>query len=133
MESENNLEYIEKKVKTLKDEYRILFLELIEEEKGRIVSYSPYRKISDRDKFISIAKNLLSKAIELECFNKQFSTHELKSVYTKEMELLRLYSPKMKNGRMDNKSVNEIHGLMRNVIHHIKMFSHSVLDDVDCD
>lgn len=76
---------MENQEQLLKDEIRALFKELIEEENERY-DIPTKRTIYPRNfVYVSKANELFAKAVELEEIDTKYSTHELKTVFNKEL------------------------------------------------
>lgn len=117
------------------DEIRSLFKEMIEEEDERFDIVTK-RTIYPRNyMYVSKAKDLLAKTIELEKINRKYSTYELKSVFNKELYFVDKHQYEYeKNSLIPRaKSVNELQNLMHNATHHIQMYFFDVLGDIKID
>jgi len=114
------------------DEIRALFIEMIEEEEVRF-DITAKRTIYPRNfVYVRKAKELFSKAVELEKINNKYSTHELKLVFNKELYFVQHHEYKYKKGASipNGKSITELQNFMHNATYHIKLFFNSVLGDI---
>ncbi len=126
---------MEKLEQELIDEIRALFEELIEEEEERFDNATK-RTIYPRNfVYVSKAKELLAKAVELEKINSRYSIHELKLVFNKELYYVENHVYKYKKGSLSPtaKSITELQNLMHNATYHIKLFYYDVLGDMKND
>lgn len=117
------------------DEIRSLFLEMIEEEDERFDIVTK-RTIYPRNYvYVSKAKVLLAKAIELEKIDSNYSTYELKSVFNKELYFVDKHQYKYEKNTLipRAKSVTELHNLMHDATCHIKRYLFNVLGDIKTD
>ena len=115
----------------LKNEIRNLFRDIIEEEEIRF-DITTKRTIYPRNfAYVSKAKELYAKAVELENINSNYSTYELKSVLNKEIYLVEHHEYKYKDGRINEKSVTELQNYMHNATKHIQMYFYEVLGDIN--
>ena len=122
---------MEKQEQKLIDKICTLFKELIEEEEIRF-DITTKRTIYPRNfAYVSKAKELYSKAVELENINSNYSTYELKSVLNKEIYFVEHHEYKYKDGRINEKSVTELQNYMHNATKHIQMYFYEVLGDIN--
>lgn len=117
------------------DEIRSLFKEMIEEEDERFDIVTKRTIFPRNYMYVSKAKDLLAKTIELEKINSKYSTYELKSVFNKELYFVDKHQYEYeKNSLIPRaKSVKELQNLMHNVTHHIQMYFFDVLGDIKID
>ena len=85
--------------------------------------------------YVSKAKVLLAKAIELEKIDSNYSTYELKSVFNKELYFVDKHQYKYEKNTLipRAKSVTELHNLMHDATCHIKRYLFNVLGDIKTD
>lgn len=126
------LDNMENQEQILKDEIRVLFKELIEEEDERY-DISTKRTIFPRNfVYVSKAKELFAKAVELEKIDSKYSTHELKTVFNKELYFVEHHEYKYKKDSLipSSKSISELQKFMHNATYHIKSYYYNVLGDI---
>lgn len=126
---------MENQEQILKDEIRALFKELIEEEDERY-DIPTKRTIYPRNfVYVSKAKELLAKAVELEKIDTKHSTHELKTVFNKELYFVEHHEYKYKKDSLipTVKSMNELQNFMHNATCHIKRYLFDILGDIIID
>ena len=114
------------------DEIRALFKELIEEKEERY-DISTKRTIYPRNfVYVSKAKELFAKAVELEKIDSKYSTHELKTVFNKELYFVEHHEYKYKKDSSipTSKSISELQNFMHNATYHIKLYYYNVLGDI---
>ena len=122
---------MENQERKLIDEIRALFKELLEEENERY-DIPTKRTIYPRNfVYVSKAKELYAKAVELENINSNYSTYELKNVLNKEIYFVEHHEYKYKDGRINEKSVTELQNYMHNATKRIQMYFHEVLGDIE--
>ena len=129
MKISDNMENQEQK---LIDEIRALFKELIEEENERY-DIPTKRTIYPRNfVYVSKAKELFTKAVELEGIDTKYSTHELKTVFNKELYFVEHHEYKYKKDSSipTSKSISELQNFMHNATYHIKLYYYNVLGDI---
>ena len=129
MKISDNMENQEQK---LIDEIRALFKELIEEEDERY-DIPTKRTIFPRNfVYVSKAKELFAKAVELEKIDSKYSTHELKTVFNKELYFVEHHEYKYKKDSLipSSKSISEMQNFMHNATYHIKSYYYNVLGDI---
>ena len=117
------------------DEIRSLFKEMIEEENERF-DITTMRTIYPRNfVYVSKAKELLAKAVELEGIDGRFSTSELKTVFSKELYFVEHHEYKYKKGSLipTGKSLKEIRNVMHNATSHIKRYLFNTVGDIKTD
>ena len=117
------------------NEIRALFMELIEEEEERF-DIATQRTIYPRNYvYVSKAKELFSKAVELEEINSKYSTYELKLVFNKELYFVEHHEYKYKKGALipNGESIIELQNLMHNATYHIKLYFYEILGDINFD
>lgn len=117
------------------DEIRSLFKEMIEEENERF-DITTMRTIYPRNfVYVSKAKELLARAVELEGIDGRFSTSELKTVFSKELYFVEHHEYKYKKGSLipTGKSLKEIRNVMHNATSHIKRYLFNILGDIKTD
>ena len=112
------------------EEIQNLFYELIEEEKVRLDTTTKHTIYPRNYVYVSKAKELYAKAVELENLNSNYSTYELKSVFNNEIYYVNHHEYKYKEGRINEKSVTELQNYMHNATKHIQMYFHEVLGDI---
>ncbi len=123
---------MESQEQKLIDEIRALFKELIEEEDERY-DIPTKRTIFPRNfVYVSKAKELFAKAVELEKIDSKYSTHELKTVFNKELFFVEHNEYKYKKDSLipTVKSISELQNFMHNATYHIKLYYYSVLGDI---
>ena len=123
---------MENQEQKLIDEIRALFKELIEEENERY-DIPTKRTIFPRNfVYVSKAKELFAKAVELEKIDSKYSTHELKTVFNKELYFVEHHEYKYKKDSSipTSKSISELQNFMHNATYHIKLYYFSVLGDI---
>ncbi len=126
------LDNMENQEQILKDEIRALFKELIEEEDERY-DIPTKRTIYPRNfVYVSKAKELFAKAVELEKIDSKYSTHELKTVFNKELYFVEHHEYKYKKDSSipTSKSISELQNFMHNATYHIKLYYYNVLGDI---
>ena len=126
------LDNMENQEQILKDEIRALFKELIEEEDERY-DISTKRTIFPRNfVYVSKVKELFAKAVELEKIDSKYSTHELKTVFNKELYFVEHHEYKYKKDSLipSSKSISELQNFMHNATYHIKSYYYNVLGDI---
>lgn len=120
--------------KLLIDEIRSLFEQLKEEEKGR---YQPgtglMNKLApDNTIYCQTAEALICKAHQLFQLNPKHDSTGLNSTLGKEVKYVELHKYEYdENGRIKNKSLNELQKLMHNANKQISSDLWSVLGDID--
>ncbi|SFW16041.1 hypothetical protein SAMN02910409_0570 [Prevotellaceae bacterium HUN156] len=117
------------------DNIRTLFAKLIEEEEIR-TNIRPIRTIYPQNHiYVSIAKELYNKALELEAINKKYSTDQLKDVMGDEVDMVGQYNYDYKKNTMIPKAVSltKLQNLMHNATYHIQMYFFDVLGDIKID
>lgn len=114
------------------DEIRTLFNELIEEGKERFNITTKRIIYPSNSVYVSKAKKLYQKALELENINSKYSTYALKGVMNYEVGMVERYEYKYeKNSSIPkSKSITEIQNLMRNSTFHIKLHFCEVLGNI---
>lgn len=123
---------MENQEQKLIDEIRALFKELIEEENERY-DIPTKRTIYPRNfVYVSKAKELFAKAVELEKIDSKYSTHELKTVFNKELYFVEHHEYKYKKDSSipTSKSISELQNFMHNATYHIKSYYYNVLGDI---
>lgn len=123
---------MENQEQLLKDEIRALFKELIEEENERY-DIPTKRTIYPRNfVYVSKANELFAKAVELEEIDTKYSTHELKTVFNKELYFVEHHKYKYKKDSLTptGKSISELQNFMHNATYHIKLYYYNVLGDI---
>ena len=121
---------MEKQGQKLIYEICTLFKELIEEEEVRF-DMTTKRTIYPRNfVYVSKAKELYAKAVELENINSNYSTYELKSVFNKEIYSVEHHEYKYKDGRINENSVTELQNYMHKATKHIRMYFYEVLGEI---
>ncbi len=123
---------MENQEQKLIDEIRALFKELIEEEDERY-DIPTKRTIYPRNLvFVSKANELFAKAVELEKIDSKYSTHELKTVFNKELYFVEHHEYKYKKDSSipTSKSISELQNVMHNATFHIKLYYYNVLGDI---
>ena len=123
---------MENQEQKLIDEIRALFKELIEEENERY-DIPTKRTIYPRNLvFVSKANELFAKAVELEKIDSKYSTHELKTVFNKELYFVEHHEYKYKKDSSipTSKSISELQNVMHNATFHIKLYYYNVLGDI---
>ena len=123
---------MENQEQKLIDEIRALFKELIEEEDERY-DIPTKRTIFPRNfVYVSKAKELFAKAVELEKIDSKYSTHELKTVFNKELYFVEHHEYKYKKDSSipTSKSISEMQNFMHNATYHIKSYYYNVLGDI---
>lgn len=123
---------MESQEQKLIDEIRALFKELIEEENERY-DIPTKRTIFPRNfVYVSKAKELFAKAVELEKIDSKYSTHELKTVFNKELFFVEHHEYKYKKDSLipTVKSISELQNFMHNATYHIKLYYYSALGDI---
>lgn len=126
------LDNMENQEQILKDEIRALFKELIEEEDERY-DIPTKRTIYPRNfVYVSKAKELFAKAVELEKIDSKYSTNELKTVFNKELYFVEHHEYKYKKDSSipTSKSISELQNFMHNATYHIKLYYYNVLGDI---
>ena len=126
---------MENQEQKLINEIRALFKELIEEENERYDILTK-RTIYPRNFiYVSKAKELFDKAVELEKINSKYSTHKLKLVFNKELYFVEHHEYKYKKGSLipNSKSITELQNFMHNATCNIKLYFHDVLGDIKND
>ena len=116
----------------LKDEIRALFKELIDEENERY-DIPAKRTIYPRNfVYVSKANELFAKAVELEKIDTKYSTHELKTVFNKELYFVEHHEYEYKKDSLipTGKSISELQNLMHNATCHIKRYLFDILGDM---
>ena len=124
---------MENQEQKLINEIRALFKELIEEENERYDILTK-RTIYPRNFiYVSKAKELFDKAVELEKINSKYSTHELKLVFNKEFDFLEHHEYKYKKDSLipTGKSISELQNFMHKATYHIKLYFYDVLGDIN--
>ena len=117
------------------DEIRVLFKELIEEEDERYDILTK-RTIYPRNfVYVSKAKELFAKAVDLEKINAKHSTHELKTVFNKELYFVEHHEYKYKKESLipTGKSIRELQNFMHKATCHIKRYLFDILGDIKID
>ena len=81
---------------------------------------------------MSKAKELFTKAVELEEIDTKYSTHELKTVFNKELYFVEHHEYKYKKDSSipTSKSISELQNFMHNATCHIKLYYYNVLGDI---
>ena len=123
---------MENQEQKLIDEIRALFKELIEEENERY-DIPTKRTIYPRNfVYVSKAKELFAKAVELEKIDTKYSTHELKTLFNKELYCVDHHEYKYKKDSLipTSKSISELQNFMHNATYHIKLYYYNVLGDI---
>lgn len=123
---------MENQEQKLIDEIRALFKELIEEENERY-DIPTKRTILPRNfVYVSKAKELFAKAVELEKIDSKYSTHELKTVFNKELYFVEHHEYKYKKDSLipSSKSISELQNFMHNATYHIESYYYNVLGDI---
>lgn len=114
------------------DDIRALFKELIEEENERFDLATRSIIYPRSYVYVSKAKELLAKAVELEGIDTKYSTHELKTVFNKELYFVEHHEYKYKKDSSipTSKSISELQNFMHNATYHIKLYYYNVLGDI---
>ena len=123
---------MENQEQKLIDDIRALFKELIEEEDERYDILTK-RAIYPRNYvYVSKAKELFAKAVELEKIDIKHSTHDLKTIFNKELYFVEHHEYKYKKDSLipTGKSISELQNLMHNASYHIKLYFYDVLGDI---
>ncbi len=119
----------------LKNAIRGLFIELIQEEKGRYVPGSNYQFILPPDNYFYCkkARELVEKAHQLSDIKKTYNADYLDKVLDKEVDMVKRHT--LRYRRDTNKptieSVNERVSLMHDATYHIKLYFSDVLGDIE--
>ena len=81
---------------------------------------------------IEWAKELFAKAVELEKIDTKYSTHELKTLFNKELYCVDHHEYKYKKDSLipTSKSISELQNFMHNATYHIKLYYYNVLGDI---
>ena len=123
---------MENQEQKLIDDIRALFKELIEEEDEHYDILTK-RAIYPRNYvYVSKAKELFAKAVELEKIDTKHSTHDLKTIFNKELYFVEHHEYKYKKDSLipTGKSISELQNLMHNASYHIKLYFYDVLGDI---
>ena len=74
----------------------------------------------------------IAKAVELEKIDSKYSTHELKTVFNKELYFVEHHEYKYKKDSLipSSKSISELQNFMHNATYHIKSYYYNVLGDI---
>lgn len=126
---------MDNKERQLIDDIRTLFNKLIEEEKVRS-NIRPIRTIYPRNhEYVSIAKDLYNKALELEGVNSKYFTDQLKDVMGDEVDMVGRHQYEYKKATLipKTRSVEKLQNLMHNATHHIQLYFYNVLGDIKID
>ena len=127
--------FMENQEQQLIDEIRSLFKELVEEEKEHF-DIATMRTIYPRNyAYVSKAKELYQKALELEKINSKYSTYELKDVMGDEVDIVERYEYEYKKDSLKPKakSISKMKNLMHDATYHIKLYFYEVLGDIKID
>jgi len=117
----------------LVNDIRSIFYELIEEEDVRF-DEKQKRTIYPRSYvYVDKANKLYAKAVELEKIDSSYSTHELKSVFNKEIYFVKHHKYKYDDGQVTQKSLDELHSYMHNTTYQVKLSFYGVLGDIKID
>ena len=115
------------------EEIRAIFKELIEEEKGRF-DIPTMRIIYPRNHvYVIKAKELYSKALELEKLDSKYYTEQLKDVMGDEVDMVDRYDYEYKKGQNTpkGKSITKMQNLMHDATYHIQLYFYEVLGDIE--
>ena len=126
---------MENQEQKLIDEICALFKELIEEENERY-DIPTKRTIYPRNfVYVSKAKELFAKAVELEKIDTKYSTHELKTVFNKELYCVDHHEYKYKKDSLTptGKSISELQNFMHNATCNIRRYLFDILGDIKID
>ena len=123
---------MENQEQKLIDEIRALFKELIEEENERYDIPTKRTIYSRNFVYVSKAKELFTKAVELEKIDNKYSTHELKTVFNKELYFVEHHEYKYKKGTLtpSSKSITELQNYMHKATCYIRRSLFDVLGDI---
>lgn len=126
---------MENKERNLINEIQTLFKEMIKEKDERY-DIKTKRIIYPRNfVYVSKAKELLAKAVELEKIDTKYSTHELKTVFNEELYFVEHHEYKYKKDSLipTGKSISELQNFMHNATCHIKRSLFDILGDIKID
>lgn len=124
---------MENQEEKLINEIRSLFEELIEEEKENFDT-ATMRIIYPRSfVYVSKAKDLFAKAVELEKVNSEYHTDGLKDVMADEVDMVDRYEYEYKKNSLTPKakSITKMQNLMHDATYHIKLYFYKVLGDIE--
>ena len=114
------------------EEIRVLFKELIEEEEGRFDIPTRCTIYPRNHVYVIKAKELYSKALELEKLDSKYFTEHLKDVMGDEVDMVDRYDYEYKKGQNTpkGKSITKMQHLMHNATYHIQLYFYEVLGDI---